>query len=203
MLDKSVIDSISGIISDLKIPDEIVQVLFQEILRAYDFGVIDIEKVINQNIIDVNDTTINFLQKYTFDLIKDMNIEMAGKLKTVLERNILEEKSYLNVVSDIKDIFETTVNRAKMIARTESARAFAMGQLESARISPVKLKKYVLTVHDKRTSPLCRRLSTKYDINHPIPINQKFKDNKTGESWIMNPFHPNCRSKAVFIPVKK
>lgn len=202
MIDQSVIDRITSIIDNLQLPDSLRQFIFQDVSKNYDHGVVYIEKVINQNIINTNPNQVEFLQNYSFDLIKNMNTELNDKLKAALKRNILEGKSYKNIVSEVQKIFKSTVTRAKAISRTETVRAYALGQLEAARLSPIKTKKYILAVHDKRLSPLCRRLSAKYDKAHAIDIEKKFYDKTTGESWLSNPFHTNCRSVVVYTKAK-
>ena len=198
---QDILDKIGSLVNK-QLPNSIQASVMAEVTRAYDKGIISIESVINQNIIDTNPAVLEFLKNYSFDLVKNMNEELAGKLRTAVMRNITEGKSYTQIVQDIKKIFNTTIERAKAISRTETARAYGIGQLEAARISPIKLKKYILAVEDNRTSPLCKRLSRKYNRENAIPINQRFKDNVTGDSWLTNPFHVNCRSDVIYIPVR-
>jgi SPP1 gp7 family putative phage head morphogenesis protein len=199
MVSKEAIDRLKIIISGLNLPSSINEIISNSIYMYYDKGVTNIETIINQNIIDTNPEYVSFLKNYSFDLIKNMNEEFKAKLQTTLERNLIEGKSYTNIVDDIKNIFDSTINRAKTIARTESYRAYNVGQLEAAKLSPIKLKKYYYAVIDNRTSPICRRLSKKYDREHAININQKFYDSVTGESWLTPPVHPNCRSRVIYI----
>jgi len=201
MVTNPTVERLTALIASVKIPESIQQQLFMELAGSYDKGIISIEQIINQNIIDTNPEVLSFLQRYTFDLVKNMNTDLANKLKTSLQRNLVEGKGYTQIVSEIKDTFKTTMVRARAIARTETTRAYAVGQLEAARISPVKLKKYILSMQDNRISSLCQRLSKKYPKDKAIGIEQMFKDNVTGESWISNPFHVNCRSKVIFTPV--
>jgi len=193
-------DKIEKLIKNIGLPLSITTKLNKKIAVNFDLGVQDIEQLINKNILDINPDVLSNLKKYNFDLIKDVNNDLAQKLRSTLERSIIEGKSKRESIKQIKKIFDTSDARARSIAVTETHRAFGIGQLEAAKKSPIKLKKYILAVNDSRTSPLCKRLSSKYNKDNTIPINAKFKDKTIGESWLSNPYHTNCRSKVIYIP---
>jgi SPP1 gp7 family putative phage head morphogenesis protein len=87
---------------------------------------------------------------------------------------------------------EMTVDRARMIARTEMNRAANMGHIDGARESGLNLKKRWDAHLDNRTSPVCRALDGK-----TVGIDEKFVHN--GEEFDAPPAHPNCRSTLIFI----
>lgn len=198
-MNKELPKDLEQILINIGIPLNLFNQYIQEINISYNLGIDQIEKLINRNIIEINPQVLDYLKKYNFELIKNINTELADKLRTTLSRNILEGKPYTQIVSEIKDIFDTTITRARMIARTEQARAFAVGQLEAAKMSSIPLKKYWSAILDNRTSELCLRLAKKYDIDHSIAIDKPFKDDKTGESWLTPPAHINCRSDVIYV----
>ena len=195
-------EDIERLIKGLKLPVSLVAMLQRELRISFESGVDEIEKLINQNIISINPDILKYLQNYTFDLVKGMNDDLANKLKTSLKRGIMEGKNSKEIAKNIKSIFQTTKSRAESIARTETARAYNYGSYSAANSSPIKLMKYYSAVHDDRTSALCTRLSHKYNINNPIPINNDFIDETTGGRWLFPPTHVNCRSEAIYIQVK-
>ncbi len=197
---KDYIDRIEKLIKDMAIPSYLTSQLSGDLSKNYFNGVDTIEKLINQNIVNVNQESLSFLKKYSFDLVKGVNGDLANKLRDTLSRSIMNGESYTTIQKDIKGIFDTTIERARTIARTETNRAYSVGQLNAAKNSPVKLLKYIVTVEDKRRSALCSRLARKYTRDNAIPVDQYFKDNITGEKWLTTPFHPNERSRVVFIP---
>lgn len=203
MVDKSTIDRIESIIKQVGIPAGIATSIRESIDKHYYNGVDSIEKIINQNIVNVQPEAIKFLKEYNFDLIKDMNSELSNNLRKTLIRGIIEGKNPSTLKQEIKKMFDTTIARAQTIARTETTRAYGVGQYVAAKNSPVKLMKYIVTVPDNRRSALCDRLGRKYPKSNAIPVDKKFKDDKTGESWLTIPFHPNERSKVIYFPVEE
>jgi SPP1 gp7 family putative phage head morphogenesis protein len=196
-------DKIENIIRNLQLPQELTSQIINTVSKNFDLGVENIEKLIDKNILDINPEVIQNLKEYNFDLIKDVNADLAGKLRSTIERHLIDGTPKTKLIKDVRKIFDASITRARTIAVTETHRAFAVGQLEAAKKSPVTMRKYIMAVNDNRTSALCTRLSNKYNRANAIPINRNFKDNQTGGIWKSNPFHPNCRSRVVYIPVEK
>jgi hypothetical protein len=199
---KEIIDRIERLVKQLALPVSVTNELNISLSNNYYNGVETIEKLINMNVVQVNPESLDFLKKYSFDLVKGMNEEIANKLRDTLSRDLMEGGGKRDLQKSIRKIFDTTEERARTIARTETNRAFSMGQFNAARNSPVKLYKYIITVPDDRRSLLCTRLASKYPKENAIPVTQKFVDDTTGESWLTTPFHPNERSVVVYTTKK-
>jgi hypothetical protein len=157
---------------------------------SYDKGLQQAEKEFDRNFFP-NKEAIDFLQDYNFDLIKNLTEEMKNKLKTTLQRGYIEDMPQAQLKKEVKKIFEDMENRAKSIVRTEQARAENYGELDGASQSKVVKGKTISNYMDAKTSPLCRRMISKYG-DKLIPLDQNFKDDKTGGSWKAPPFHVNC-----------
>jgi len=194
---------IEDFIKSMMLPSSIIDTMLKQITISFDLGVQNIEKLVNQNIMDVNPEVIEFIKNYNFDLVKNMNDDLAVKLRDTLSRGLMDGKSATQMTKDVKNIFDTTMARASSISRTETARAFGMGQFAAAEKSKIKLVKYWLAVHDNRTTPLCQRLARKYDRENAIPVDRKFKDDVSGWVGLTNPSHINCRSEAIYIPISQ
>jgi SPP1 gp7 family putative phage head morphogenesis protein len=199
----SVPDKVYKLIKELKLPSDIVDTFTKEINFSFYLGIETIEKIIDQNIVDVNPEILTNLKDYNFNLIKDMNNELASDLRATLERGINQGKGSKELSKEIKDIFKTTKQRAEKIARTELARTYNTGAYEGAKKSPIKLKKYYSAVLDNRTSGICRRLSSKYDENNPIDIDKMFYDKQSGWKGLYPPAHVNCFDKNTLITTDK
>ena len=195
---------IEKFIKDISLPAALTESLSRDIRLSFDFGVQNIEKLINQNILDINPEVIQFLERYNFDLVKGLNETLANQLRDTLQRGIINGDNSKVIAKEIKKVFETTKNRAEMIARTETARAYNYGAFKAAQSANVELLKYYSAVLDDRTSGICRRLSKKYSKENAIPINQDFIDDVTGNRGLFPPnfTHPNCRSEAIYITKK-
>ena len=165
--------------------------VFVEIKRGYDKGLLDAEKQFNINFVR-NEQRLQTLQKYVFDNIKDMNEDIAGKLRQVISRGIINLDDSKKIANDVQKVMDTSIERARMIARTEMVRAQNMGHIDAARQTGLKLMKKWDAHLDKRTSPICRALDGK-----EVPMDSKFV--YQGQEFDAPPAHPNCRSTLLFI----
>ena len=172
--------------------------------QEYDKGLEVEEQKFNMNFTR-DDERLRFLQKYTFDNIKDLNDDMAEKLRGELQRSILNLESIPQMKERVKKVMDVSEVRATAIARTESIRATNMGRIDGARQTGFKLVKWVNVHLDARTSPICRRMQKKYgDRSKGIGIDAKFVDDETGKSFDIPPFHVNCRTNVLYdTPIKE
>jgi SPP1 gp7 family putative phage head morphogenesis protein len=134
-----------------------------------------------------------------------MNTDLANKLRDTISRNMLTGDKR-NMVNEIRDLFDSTINRAKTIARTETARAYAVGNYTGAieaKKRGYNIKKYWFAVLDDRTSPLCSRLSAKYDKDNAIDAEKEFIDPKGEWRGMTHPAHPNCFDGDTLITTNK
>ncbi len=135
---------------------------------------------------------IDFLKSYNFDLIKNMTEETANKLKSALQRSFMNNLPFEQVKEEVKKIFDSTEARAKAIVVTEQNRAANIGMLDGARQSNVSKGKTI--VNYDPVSEVCKRLIKKYG-GKVIPLDEKFVDSVTGQSWMAPPFHVNCKTQ--------
>jgi len=162
-----------------------------EIRISYDKGLFQAEKQFDLNFVR-NEQRLQTVQKYVFDNIKDMNKETAGKLRQVISRGILNIDSIKDIVPEVQKVMDVSVERARMIARTEVVRAQNMGHIDAARQTGLKLVKRWDAHLDKRTSEVCKFLDGK-----EVGMDEKFV--WKGQEFDAPPAHPNCRSTILFI----
>lgn len=120
---------------------------------------------------------------------KDLQIDI---LKSVQE-DVINKVPRKEMIKNVQEVFQGSgFNRAARIARTESNRFINEGKLTGYIESGIPGRKAYDAVGDEKTSPICRRLSAKYDKG--IPFDEEFTDDKTGKHGQNPPFaHPNCR----------
>lgn len=173
---------------DMSIASGVVQRVLKE---AYDKGLDEIGLQLGMNFMG-DPKRLEFLQSYTFENIKDMNDEMAGKLRKEISQSLLNLEGVEMMKKRVQSVMDVTVNRARMIARTEAVRAANMGHLDGARESGLNMVKEWSAHIDARTSPICKALNGKQ-----VPINSQFT--YKGEKFDAPPAHPFCRSTLLFI----
>ena len=181
----------------------LIQKVNEILTQEYDKGIEREEKNFDMNFLR-NEERLTSLQKYTFDNIKDLNDDMANKLRAELQRSMLNLESIPKMKERVKKVMDVSEVRATAIARTESIRATNMGRIDGARQTGLKLVKWVNVHMDSRTSPICTRMNAKYGIRAKgIPLDDKFVDNTSGEEFDIPPFHVNCRTNILYdTPIK-
>ncbi len=200
---KSIItDLINKFVKMLNI-NSLTSTVFDELKKGYDKGILEAEDQFNLNF--TRDTErLEFLQKYSFDNIVGMNNDIAEKLRGELQRAFMNLESIDKIKARVVKVMDVAEDRARAIARTEMTRAHSMGHIDSARQSGLNLKKYVSVHIDTRTSPICKRMNSKYGTpDKAIPIDSKFIDKESGQEFDISPFHVNCRTAILFSQVDK
>lgn len=190
--------AIDDFIKKIKIifdPDRLKTAVEVFIRTNYNKGLTDVEDTLELDInVQPNKEVIQFITNYTFDLIKDMNDESVGKLRSELSRGIMNGLNSKEIANNLKEKLEISKNRAKTIARTESHRAYNTGAFETAKQSGLNVKKK--WYNPDPDSDVCRHLQNKV-----VTLDDAFT--YKGESFMTPPAHPNCRSRILYIQEDK
>lgn len=172
-----------------------VAALLTTLKKYYDMGLSEQEVKLNINFTR-DDSQFKLLQDYVIKNIKSLDVETQESLRKQITQGVFNKESITELKQRVQKVLDTTVERAKMIARTESNRAYNMGHLNAARQSGLKLKKQWVSAMDSRTSEICRCLDGQI-----VDMNEKFKC-EHGE-WDAPPAHVNCRARVIFIQEEK
>jgi len=175
-------------------------------------GIEETETMIKAQGVRVNSVSsspekVQFLSNMAFDNMKSLSEEMKTRLKQQLKMGISQGEGIGMLTQRVQSVFNTTENRAEMIARTEAVRIKAQGQMHAAEqivADGVNVKKWLLSVDDSRTSALTKALQVKYGSpEQAIPISQNFTIQFQGKTISQNapPFHPNERDSLMTLIV--
>jgi len=170
------------------------QIVSATLRKFYLSAIEDMETKFDMNF-TMDEDKLKFLTTYTFDNIKDLNNYAKESLRKELSQGIMNLEGVDKLQERIKDVMDTTKNRARLIARTEANRALKMASLDAARQSGLNIEKKWLSKLDDKTSQVCKDLDGKQ-----IPLNEKFSHK--GELYDSPPAHPNCMSTLQYIQVK-
>lgn len=127
------------------------------------------------------------LANRSFTHLKGVTQQMSVDMNRVLLDGLIQGKNPRSVAKDLKAVSDKLVKRAETIARTETIRAHAEGQLdsmESLGLEKISVMVEWSTAGDDRVCPLCE------------PLNGIVLTIKEARGII--PRHPNCR--CAFIP---
>lgn len=160
-------------------------------------GMDEMEKKFNMNFIPESGR-LESLNNSVAEAITKLTDDVKAKVKRIIIDGVINYKSLAIMSKDIYEVIDDAKFRAEMIARTETNRAYNMSHVDSVRQSGLKVQKFVSVILDHRTSPICKHMNSAYgNEDKSIQMNSKFK--YQGESWDIPPFHPNCRTRVLFV----
>ena len=141
---------------------------------------------------DTDAKALFFLKEYNFELVKNVNDEIANGIKKVITEQLATGKHPYDVVPDLMKLpfhpLDTKISvktRCEYIARTESARALNTGSLQSYEILGVTQVDFI-TSHTRNVCDICRELEEK------SPYSLK-------EAMSLICPHPNCRCSVAAV----
>lgn len=153
----------------------------------------------NQNFLP-NYETQSFIQKFAFENVKGLTNEMKENLRKEMSIGLMNKESIPQLKLRIMDVMDTTINRAEMIVRTESNRAFNVGHFEAAKSSGLILKKQWSAQNERISKagnlvpcPQCEAMD-----GVTIGMNDKFKF-ADSEELLLPPKHPHCACRCLYV----
>ena len=196
---KSVPDIIKRLAAILSF--EGIKNLTMEVIKNNFFtGFEDVEEQLDKNFVpDAN--AISFLGNHTFNNIKGMTDDIENKLRSELERGVINGEGIDKLKDRVSNVFKVSEGRAESIARTETARAENQGKLNAMKQSGTKAKKYILITLDNRTSEVSKAMDRKYGSpEEAIGLNEEFSVIVNGKEFSGQapPFMPNDRDVVQF-----
>jgi len=132
-----------------------------------------------------DEQTLNFIRQTNYGYIKKLNNDMMDSIRRTIFEDIAQGNSYQKTINKIRKLpLEPVANgkispdvRARMIARTERARARGFGTLQS--YANYGVEYYELITRGKKACNICLEL----EANNPYKITDP-------TAYI--PIHPNC-----------
>ena len=124
--------------------------------------------------------------------IKGATKKLQFKILKSVEESVKNKDSRKEMTDKIAKIFDGSSRaQAERIARTETTRFINEGKITSYQEIGMKYKSWD-AVMDSKTSDIDKRLHRKYQ-DEPIPVDEMFIDEITGQQFMYPPSHPNCR----------
>ena len=132
-----------------------------------------------------DEKTLNFIRTTDYGYIKKLNNDVKDSIRKTIFEDIAQGNSYQKTINKIRKLpLEPVANgrlspdvRARMIARTERARARGFGTLQS--YANYGVEYYELITRGKKACNICIDL----EKNNPYPIT---------DPTAFIPIHPNC-----------
>lgn len=168
--------------------------LLGEILRAIEFK--EYENIAKRTVREIREDpgsylkpspfVDEFLKEYTFTLTEPFE-QHSREIEETVRRGMYEGKAYLDIAEDLEKVMGGYLNRADVIATTESTRAFSLGILDAGIESPVTDGFQLIAIMDNHTTEICSQRD-----HMIIP-----KDDPDLLAENTPPLHPRCRSMLV------
>lgn len=192
------------------------ELLNQVIRGSYLTGLDEISAQVDINFFP-NMAAVDFIAKYSFKQVKDMNDEIANDLQDIFERSLMEGADIRTVKKRIQEKFDVGIRRSETIARSEYSRAFGEGKkqamFDTKNMGITGLKYWDAFYKNIRTSEMSNALHEKYSrqLGRGIPADQPFKirvevgkKKKRILEWEGYHTHqPNDRCTQIFVPISE
>jgi SPP1 gp7 family putative phage head morphogenesis protein len=189
---KSLIDDILNKYLNYISPKVLKDFIFNLIEKQYTKGLEIGEVNFNMNFVP-DYKAVSFIQKFAFDNVTKLTEDTKDNLRKEMAMGLMNGESISKLKLRIMDVMDTTIDRAEMITRTESVRAFNVGHFQAAKESGLELKKQWSTHEDERTCESCGYLDGQI-----VDMDKPFKDQKGKES-LLSPFHVRCRCRVIYV----
>ena len=139
----------------------------------------------------VDEDAVKFLQDYAFSNIKGLDDELRERLRKEITQGLINLEHPNALGKRLEAVFDFAEERARLIARTESARAQNFGALAGAKQSGLRVVKVWDSTNDLRECPVCDALD-----GQERGLEEAFVVD--GKTFVAPPAHPRCRCALVF-----
>jgi len=196
---KNLIDDIVNKYLSYISSDALKDFVFSMVDEQYNKGLSHAEINFNQNFVpDYN--SLSFVQNFAFSNVRGLTEDMKESLRKEMSLGLMNHESVSELKLRILDVMDTTIERAEMITRTESNRAFNLGHYQAARDSGLILKKQWSSQNERvsRAGNLvpCPRCEAMNGVT--IKMNDKFRFDD-GEELLLPPKHPHCACRVIYV----
>lgn len=207
-MDSEIYDNpvLKGVVEDLVngfgffINDEELKFLITGLInKSYVEGLDSAEVSFNMNFVP-DYRAVSFIERFGFDNVKDLTSGLRESLRKELSMGLMNGESIGALKKRVRDVFDVSVGRAKMIALTESNRAFNQGYFQGAKDSGLELMKR-WDAQPERVSRagnvvpcrVCESLD-----GQVVGLDDFFVD-VDGNKYLLPPIHPHCACKTVYL----
>ena len=188
---------------------ENIEELLNEI---YEYGKIQGYEDISEKLrfTEADKLALTHIRNYNFNLIRKLDGELRQGIKNQIFQGVIEGEHPNSLAPKIRDLGLKTLpnstlsplQRATMIARTETARAQNTGILQSY-VNEGFTEVKILTAEDDNVCYLCLRNAYEFNDDKIVYSNRgdervhNIQDMIKNKSWV--PLHPNCRCTYVCV----
>lgn len=132
----------------------------------------------------VNEEAARWARTYSYELVRGINDTTRENLRTAVEAWTRSGQPFPDLVRELTPLFGAT--RAKLIATTETTRAYAEGSVRTYQASGVVIAIEWLTARDLKVCPICQPLEgVRATMSGGFPSDRG--------PILRPPAHPGCR----------
>ena len=178
---------------------ELRNIIERMVSKEYYKGLEAAEKDFNMNFTPEY-RTLEFIKKFSFDNVTKLTLDVKDNLRREVSLGLMNRESPSHIRSRIRDVMDTSIERAKMIQVTESNRAANTAHYEGARSSGLDLVKR-WDAQPERVSRAGNSVPCKHCEfldGKVVEMDDKFVDDQ-GLEFFLPPHHPNCACRVVYV----
>lgn len=178
---------------------ELRRIINELIHKDYIKGLEEAEVQFNANYIPSYET-IKQYEKFAFDNVTKLVEDTKEQLRQKVSLALMNRESPSSIKTIIRDVMDTTVERAKMIHVTESNRALNMGHFQGAKQSGLRLMKEWNAQPERvsRAGNMVPCTHCEFLDGQIVNLDAHFTDDQ-GQNIFLPPHHPNCACRVIYV----
>ena len=179
--------------------DDLRGIIRKIIGDKYEEGIISAEKTFNMNFTPDYRST-EFIKKFAFENVTKLTDDLKDNLRKEVSMALMNRETPGQIRTRIRDVMDTTIDRAKMIQITESNRAHNMGHFQGAKESGLDLVKKWDAQPERisRAGNQVPCLHCEFLDGQVVELEDKFRDDQ-GREFFLPPVHPNCACRVIYV----
>jgi hypothetical protein len=179
--------------------DELRSILNQTIKKQYEEGILEAERELNMNFTP-DYRSEEFIKNFAFDNVTKLTSDIKENLRREVSLALMNRENTTQIRKRIREIMDTSIERAKMIQITESNRAFNHAHFQGAKESGLDLVKE-WNAQPERISRAGNMVPCKHCEfldKQVVKLDESFKDD-AGKPIFLPPHHPNCACRVIYV----
>jgi len=191
-------DILNGFLGKIN-SDELKGIIYKLISDKYDEGLQRAELNFDTNFLP-DYRSVSFLQRFAFENVSKATDDLKDNLRKEVSMAVMNRESTSQIRKHIREVLDTSIDRAAMIQKTELNRAFNMGHFQGAKESGLDVvKKW--DAQPERISRAGNMVPCKhceYLDGQVVGVDEHFTDDQ-GLKIFLPPHHPNCACRVVYV----
>lgn len=192
---KSIVeDIVKGYLSFISSSD-LQQSILKMVRESYQEAIEDAGIEFNMNFTG-DYRAVGALQNFGFNTVKDLTEEIKGDLRQSMSMGLMNRENIPELRERIQKVMQVAKERAKLIAQTETVRAYNQGYYDAAKEGRLKVTREWSAQPEKNQDNPCPICESMHGQRRGMNENFTAQD---GTTHFLPPAHPRCKCRVIYV----